>query len=191
MDSTVWGSQAVPRDHGLVLAALASWLLTEALGALMLRNWAASGGIRAARTQKARDPDAMSVPVLAAHAGLNLAGLTCWLCFVASGAIALGWLSLAFMAPAIGLGISTVAIWTPYPLSRAPAVRPGVVPEDVLRRALADEELGQQLVDDLVWRNLTAPTPPRPNPRALIPAGHGVLAIATFLLVVLAVISAG
>lgn len=66
--------------HALGLAALASWLLTEALGAFMLRNWLASGGARAARSERARNPDAMSVPILAVHAGLNLAGFACWLC---------------------------------------------------------------------------------------------------------------
>lgn len=177
--------------HELGLAALASWLLTESLGALMLRNWLASGGARAARAERARDPNAMSVPVLAGHAGLNLAGFACWLCYVLSGAAVFGWLALGFMAPAIGLGISTIAIWTPYPARRAPADRPGVLHQDHLRRALDDDERSEQLVDDLLRRNLTAPVPPRPNPRALIPVGHGVLAIATFLLVVLAVVSAG
>lgn len=107
-----------------------------------------------------------------------------------SGAAVFGWLALGFMAPAIGLGISTIAIWTPYPVRRAPADRPGVLHHDDLRRAL-DDERSEQIIDDLLRRNLTPPVPPRPNPRALIPADHGVLAIATFLLVVLAVISAG
>lgn len=180
--------------HELGLAALASWLLTEALGAVMLRNWLASGGARAAqaaRSDRARDPDAMSVPILAAHAGLNLAGFASWLCYVLSGMAIFGWVALGFMAPAIGLGISTIAIWTPYPVRRAPAVRPGILRHDDLRRALDDDGRSEQIVDDLLRRNLTPPVPPRPNPRALIPAGHGILAIATFLLVVLAVISAG
>src|SRR6202007_2282138 len=107
----------MPSGHALPFYALASWLLTEFLGALMVRSWIAGGGMRAARQRPAR-PDAMSLPVLAGHAGLNLAGLVCWICFVVSGAGALAWLALAFMAPAIGLGISTVTIWTPYPGSR-------------------------------------------------------------------------
>jgi hypothetical protein len=212
----------MPSGHALPLYALVSWLLTELLGALMVRSWIAGGGMRASRQRPAR-PDAMSLPVLAGHAGLNLAGLVCWICFVLSGAGALAWLALAFMAPAIGLGISTVTIWTPYPGGRhdtdrsaepAPAesspaepgspeysttesrsatipVRPGVVPEDELKRRLADDELATQLVDELLSRNFAQPSARNVNLslRPLIPLGHGVLAIATFLLAVLAAIA--
>jgi hypothetical protein len=198
----------MPSGHAMPLYALASWLLTELLGAFMARSWIAGGGMRAARQRPARS-DAMSLPVLAGHAGLNLIGLTLWICFVLSGARALAWLALAFMAPAIGLGISTVAIWTPYPGGgretgepaepRQPAhgpaehpAQPGVMPEGELKRRLADEELAAQLVDELLNRNF-AQTPVRTanwSLKPLIPLGHGVLAIATFLLAVLAAIAA-
>jgi hypothetical protein len=194
----------MPSGHALPLYALASWLLTELLGALMLRSWIASGGMRAARQRPARS-DAMSLPVLAGHAGLNLAGLVCWIGFVLSGAAALAWLALAFMAPAIGLGISTVTIWTPYPGSRresgdsdsgasGPARHPAaprVIPEHELRRRLSDDDLAAQLMDELLSRNF-AQSPARTvnwSLRPLIPLGHGVLAIATFLLAVLAAIA--
>lgn len=206
----------MPSGHALPLYALVSWLLTELLGALMVRSWIAGGGVRVARQRPARS-DAMSLPVLAGHAGLNLAGFVCWIGFVLSGAAALAWLALAFMAPAIGLGISTVAIWTPYPGRRSaggssgpgpaesgsaepgsgasrPArlsARPGVMPEHELRRRLSDDELAAQLVDELLSRNF-AQSPARTanwSLRPLIPLGHGVLAIATFLLAVLAAIA--
>ncbi len=217
----------MPSAHALPFYALASWLLTELLGALMLRSWIAAGGMRAARQRPAR-PDAMSLPVLGGHAGLNLAGLICWICFVLSGAAPLAWVALAFMAPAIGLGISTVTIWTPYPggrqdtgaplesdsaesgppesgsaesgsaesgLAESPPARlpaqPRVMPEKELKRRLADEELAAQLVDELLSRNF-AQSPARTvnwNWRPLVPLGHGVLAIATFLLAVLAAVA--
>jgi len=212
----------MPSGHALPLYALVSWLLTELLGAAMVRSWIAGGGMRAARQRPAR-PDAMSVPVLASHAGLNLAGLICWICFVASGSVALAWLALVFMAPAIGLGISTVTIWTPYPggrrdtadsaepgraESRPPedstaepgpaesepgrlAAQPRVVPEDELKRRLSDDELAAQLVEELLSRSFAQP-PARTvtwSWRPLIPVGHGVLAIVTFLLAVLAAIA--
>src|SRR5215469_15136026 len=202
----------MPSGHALPLYALASWLLTELLGALMVRSWIASGGVRAARQQPAR-PDAMSLPVLAGHAGLNLAGLVCWICFVLSGAAPLAWLALVFMAPAIGLGISTVTIWTPYPGGRqgtgaqaepgheqpvsaesSPATlpaRPRVMPQDELKRRLSDDELAAQLVEELLSRSF-GHLPGRRvkwSWRPLVPAGHGVLAIATFLLAMLAAIA--
>jgi hypothetical protein len=196
----------MPSGHALPFYALASWLLTELLGALMLRSWIAGGGARAARQRPAR-PDAMSLPILAGHAGLNLAGLVCWICFMLSGATVPAWLALVFMAPAIGLGISTVTIWTPYPGGTAesgtaesgsaesrPAQLPGrsgVMPEHELRRRLSDDELAAQLVDELLSRSFAQP-PARTvkwSLRPLIPLGHGVLAIATFLLAVLAAIA--
>jgi manganese efflux pump family protein len=185
----------------LALAALVSWLATELLGALMLRSWIAKGGIRAAQ-RKPADPEAMSLPILAGHAGLNLTALLCWVVFVTTGVKPLAWIALGLMAPAIGLGISTVTIWTPYPGRTAPdlgetppvpAAQPGVVSGDALDRALADERLSQQLVDDLISRSLAPETPVRGSGlglRPLVPLAHGVLAIATFMLAVLAAIAA-
>lgn len=184
--------------HALDITTLASWLSTEALGAFMVRGWITGGGARAARQRPAR-PEAMSVPVLVGHAGLNAAGLLCWIIFVAAGAKPAGWLALALMAPAIGLGISTVAIWTPYPAPRhhgrtvgARNPAPGVLPDHVVKRALEDDVLSQRLVDELLERNLVAP-PVRTvgwSLRPLVPVGHGALAIITFVLAVLSVIAA-
>jgi hypothetical protein len=194
--------------HALDVATLATWLSTEALGAVMVRGWIASGGARAARQRPSR-PETMSLPVLVAHAGLNAAGLLCWIIFVAAGAKPAGWLALVLMAPAIGLGISTVAIWTPYPAPRpgggnggepprAPPVPParqpgpGVLPDHAVKRALEDDVLSQRLVDELLERNLVAP-PVRTvgwSLRPLVPVGHGALAIVTFVLAVLSVIAA-
>jgi hypothetical protein len=193
--------------RALDIATLVTWLVTESLGAFMVHSWIASGGARTAR-QRPGGRDVMSLPVLVAHAGLNAAGLLCWIIFVAFGAKPAGWLALVLMAPAIGLGISTVAIWTPYPAPRrrdpsasgdpeaAPASgsrhpAPGVLPDHVVKRALEDDELSQQLVDQLLERNLVEP-PVRPlgfSMRPLIPAGHGVLAIATFMLALLSVVA--
>jgi hypothetical protein len=186
-----------PGGHSLPFYALASWLLTELIGALMVRSWMAGGGVRAARQTPPRS-DAMSLPVLAGHAGLNLAGLVCWVCFVLSGATALAWLALAFMAPAIGLGISTLTIWTPYPAVCADPEpdggrrEPGVLSASEVARALGDEELSQKLVDELLRANLAPLRARKPqwSLRPLVPLAHGVLALATFLLALLAAIAA-
>ena len=178
--------------RGLELAALVTWLATEALGAIMLRGWIASGGAARARRQPA-NAGGMSLPVLAGHAGLNLCGLLCWIVFLASGTRIIAFVALGFMAPAIGLGISTVTIWTPYPGGRAKPDDPSpVVPDDLVKRALEDEVLGQRLVDELLDHNLGQPSARKVgwSWRPLIPAGHGVLAIITFLLATLAAITA-
>jgi hypothetical protein len=181
----------MPR-HALDVATLLSWLATELLGAFMVRSWISRGGIRAAR-QRPASPDAMSLPVLAGHAGLNAAGLLCWIVFLAAAAKPAAWLAIVLMAPAIGLGISTVTIWTPYPGPRQHApdeVR--LLAENEIRHALRDEQLTSQLVDEFLARNLEPPPrTPGWHLRPLVPAGHGVLAIATFSLAVLSAVSAG
>jgi hypothetical protein len=182
----------VPTGRGLDLAVLLCWLVTEGLGAIMLRGWIRSGGAARARQQPIRE-EGMSLPVLAAHAGLNLTGLVFWIIFLLSGAKVLAFVALGFMAPAIGLGISTVTIFTPYPGGRAKPDEPmPVVPDHVVKRALEDHALGQQLVDQLLDRNLSQPSARKVGwtLRPLIPAGHGVLAILTFLLATLAAIAA-
>ena len=176
----------------LDVAALLVWLLTESFGAFMLRGWIVSGGAARARRQP-RQADGMSLPVLASHAGLNLTGLLFWVIFLLSGVKVLAWVAIGFMAPAIGLGISTVAIWTPYPGGQPkPDEPPPRVPDAVIKRALEDDAVAQRLVDEMLERNLAQP-PARTvgwSWRPLIPAGHGVLAIVTFLLATLAAIAA-
>jgi len=199
----------MPTGRTLDIATLVTWLAAEALGAFMVRSWVAGGGARAAR-QRPPGADVMSLPVLVAHAGLNVLALLCWMIFVVAHAKPAAWLALVLLAPAIGLGISTVTIWTPYPGPRPqrrraesqrqapagagglPARGPGVLPDHEVKRALEDEARSRKLVDELLARNL-APQPARTvgwNLRPLIPAGHGILAIATFVLAVLAVIAA-
>ena len=201
-------------NHTLAVGALGSWLLAEALGLLMLSNWVSSG---AARLRKTR-PDGMSLPVLASHAGLNLTGLLCWVAFLLSNSPVAAWLALGFMVPAIGLGVSTVSVWTPYPVRRAQPEAPAfpgadperpapmgpagqvdwrhaAIPDDVLARAMEDDAFASKLAEDLLIRNLayearTTDRTMRIDVRAAIPLAHGILAIATFLLATLAAISA-
>ena len=185
--------------HSLAVGALVSWLLTEALGAYMARNWVTSGAARRRR----ENPDGMSLPVLVGHAGLNLTGLCCWIVFVLTGSVLAAWLAICFMVPAIGLGVSTVSVWTPYPVARPDAelraaeeeARHRAIQDQVIARSLDDETLARQLVEDLLAVNLAvgaakAPRRPSLDPRALVPLAHGILAIATFLLATLAAVSA-
>jgi len=187
--------------HSLAVGTLVTWLVTEALGAFMVLGWAASGGARAARRRPAGE-EVMSLPVLIGHAALNAAGLLCWIIFLSAWVKPAAWIALGLMAPAIGLGISTVTIWTPYPGPRrrgqptvaGPAAElMGVLPDELVKRALEDEKLSRSLVEGLLQRNL-APAPARSvgwNLRPLVPLSHGVLAIATFVLAILAVVAAG
>src|SRR5262249_26147348 len=102
-------------------------------------------------------------------------------------------------------GICTVTVWTPYPARRPPdepgpadprAAGPGlVVTDQMLELTLTDEALTSKLVDDLVERMLADPDPPAPPSRRwqlapAVPILHGILAFATFLLVMLGAIGA-
>lgn len=184
-------------SHSLALAALVVWLLAEALGAFMLRNWVTSGAARRRREH----PEGMSLPVLMGHAGLNLAGLSCWIGFVLTRSAIPAWLGICLLVPGIGLGVSTVSIWTPYPVARRVGGQPAgerqparAIPDHVLARSLEDETAATRLVDDLLARNLADeaadPRTLRVDPRTVVPLAHGMLAIATFLLAILAAISA-
>ncbi|MGI9009144.1 MAG: hypothetical protein ACR2FU_23650 [Streptosporangiaceae bacterium] len=178
--------------HGLAVAALVSWLVAEVLGAWMLRRWILAGGASRAPGRG----DGTSAPIVFCHAGLALAGLTTWVVFLVTWSATPAWLAIGFLAPAIGLGVSTVTTWTPYPVRPPPA--PPVAPrpaddDDTLRRALASETLTGQLIDDLLARMLAEPDQaarPRSRLAPLIPVLHGVAAIVTFLLTVLAAIAA-
>jgi hypothetical protein len=106
--------------------------------------------------------------------------------------------------PAIGLGLSTVTLLTPFPApdsaGRAGAGGQLAAPaEDALASRLTDSTLTHALTDAalasrLVDEVLAGAAAPAPRPRAkghaaaLIPASHGVLALTTFLLAVLAAV---
>jgi hypothetical protein len=225
-----------PDNRALAVATLVSWLITEGLGAYMLGSWIASGG---PRQQRAR-PDGLPRPVIFGHAGLALTGFAWWVSYLVTGSAALAWLAIGFLAPAVGLGLSTVTVWTPYPARRAgtgglagprrdrpdgggpdregaghdpgdrdagsdaaavPAehasrddVPAGMLTDEMLARALSDQALTSELVDDLLASMLAVPQPPARIPRwhlaPLIPAAHGVTALATIMLAVLAAIPA-
>src|SRR6266699_1895103 len=97
--------------RGLAVATLVTWLSAELLGAYMLRNWIASGGFR---DRQARPPG-LSPALIFWHAGLAFGGVVSWVSFLVTASAAAAWLAIGFLAPAIGLGVSTVTVWTPYP----------------------------------------------------------------------------
>jgi hypothetical protein len=180
-------------SRALAFATLISWLIAEGLGAYMLSRWLASGGARQHRAQ----PDGVPRSVIFGHAGLAFTGFTGWVSFLATGSAALAWLAICFLAPAIGLGIAIVTVWTPYPARRAAAgAEPpaGIGAGETLAGALSDETLTSRLIDDLLASMLAVPQPAARRPKwhlaPVIPAAHGAAALATFLLAILAAVAA-
>ena len=193
----------------LGIAALSTWLVDAVSGVYMLGTWIARGGLRRERTTG----DRLAPRVVLGHFGIATTGLLLWTSFLVTRWVYLAWLAVGLLMVAIGLGISTVTLWTPFPAHRAgtgtpagpdPAAdRPaadassapaeetltGRLTDEMLNRALTDEVLLGQLVDDVVASAHAAPPRAgqgrRKHLATVIPAGHGLAAIATFLLAVL------
>jgi hypothetical protein len=190
----------------LAVITLASWLLTASIGGFMFGTWLARGGLRQRRVTGTGPPPG----VIFGHAGLAVTGLAVWAAYVATAWPALAWAAVGLLMPVIGLGISTVTLWTPYPVAGGGAARgpagagstvegvlaapaPDVltrrITDEMLARALTDPELASNLTDMVVASLAGQPAPARRRSRRhlapLIPAGHGAAAVATFLLAVL------
>ena len=202
---------AAPTAHSgaLGLATLLTWIFTASIGAYMLRSLVSHGALGRQRSVR----DGLSPRVLYGHFSLALSGLVVWAAFLATGWGPLTWVAVALLTPAIGLGICTVTLWTPYPRppgEPARAAGPGRPADDghgqgllappaqddaagrvtdaTLARALTDEVLAARLVDEVI-ASLPEGTPRRPRkprvyPAAVIPFGHGLGALATFTLAV-------
>ena len=162
----------------LGLVTLLTWVFTACLGGFMLGSWAAGGGISQRRGSGAGPP----LAVIFGHASLALTGLLVWASALLTGWISLAWAAVGLLMPAIGLGLSTLTLWTPYPGRRpaegrgppgaaAPMVTgsaasgpgsmtgtrgtdpvSGRVTDDLLTKALTDEVLAGELTDMVVAR---------------------------------------
>ena len=93
------------------IATLISWVLTASIGARMLRSTIIGGGLRRQRASR----DRVFPGLLFVHFSLALTGLAVWAGYVITGRHWLAWIAVGLLMPAIGLGISTVTLWTPYP----------------------------------------------------------------------------
>lgn len=174
-----------PTGRPLAVAALIAWLLTAGIGAYMLRTWVTRGGLRAQRATGVGVPPV----VVFGHAGVALTGLAVWLSYLGTGWAPLAWLGVGFIATAVMLGISTVTMWTPYPIAV-----PETVSDRVPEASRAPGPVSFEVTDEMIARLLADPFPGRRRRKLrlvpLIPAGHGFAALATFMLATLAAISA-
>lgn len=172
------------------IATLVAWVLTAGLGGYMLRSLIARGGVRQQRAAR----EGLPPVVLFAHFGLAGTGLLVWITYLAAGQRWLAWLAVGVLMPAIGLGISTVTLWTPYPgpaAAPAPGETASTTPGVTGSTTPGEEDpAADRFIDDLVAHLLAEPPQAGRMPRlrlsALIPVGHGLAATATFLLAVLA-----
>jgi len=172
----------------MAIAAMIAWVLTASIGVYMLRTWVTRGGLRRQRATGVGVPPA----VVFGHASTALTGLLIWLGFVDTRLDLLAWLGVAVVAGAIALGVCTVTLWTPYPVAVPPAVPPAVAPA-VAPSATPAADPGT-VTDEMIADLLADPFPASRRPRltmaGLVPVAHGFAALTTFMLAVLAAISA-
>jgi hypothetical protein len=169
----------------MAIAAMIAWVVTASIGFYMLRTWVTRGGLRRQRSTGVGVPPA----VVFGHASAALTGLAIWLGFVDTGLDLLAWLGVAVVTGAIALGVCTVTLWTPYPVAVPPAPAPPAAVAGA--PAPADEDT---ITDEMIAELLADPVPASRRPRLklvpLIPVAHGFAALTTFMLAVLAAISA-
>ena len=168
----------------MATAAMIAWVLTASIGVYMLRTWVTRGGLRRQRATGVGVPPA----VVFGHASAALTGLLIWLGFVDTGLDLLAWLGVTAIGCAIALGVCTVTLWTPYPVAVPPAPAPAAAP-----KATPATEPGT-VTDEMIAELLADPFPASRRPRlklaGLVPVAHGFAALTTFMLAVLAAISA-
>jgi hypothetical protein len=171
-------------EMSMAIAAMIAWVLTASIGVYMLRTWVTRGGLRRQRATGVGVPPA----VVFGHASAALTGLLIWLGFVRTRSDLLAWLGVTVVAGAIALGVCTVTLWTPYPVVVPPAAAPAVAP-----KATGAAEPGT-VTDEMIAELLADPFPAARRPQlklaGLVPVAHGFAALTTFMLAVLAAISA-
>lgn len=144
----------------MAIAALISWLLTAVGGFYMLGTWIAKGGTRAPRTTKF--PPAL----IFGHFALAAIGLVLWIIFVFADNKGLAWTAFIVMIPVALLGFTMFFRWLPTYRARAASTAGGP------GTTAASEQ-----------------APEKHFPVAVV-AGHGLFAVVTVVLVLLATLQA-
>ena len=198
----------------MALATLVCWLLAGAAGIYMFTTWLASGGPGHQRSRR----DGLPPAVILTHLSAGALGLVAWVSYLLSGQAWLAWTGVGLLMPGIGLGICTVTLWAPYPtppgrgtpviddagpggagpvsgmLAAPPENAIGYrLTDEGLARALASEAHAARLINEALASLPAQQAPARKSRRhlaPLIPAGHGIAAVATFVLAVVSAISA-
>ena len=197
----------------MAVAALVSWLLAGAAGTYMFGTWLSRGG----RDHQRARSDGLPPVVIFSHLSFGALGFAAWVSFLVTRWDWLAWTGVGLLMPGIGLGICTVTLWAPYPTQPGPRGAPVAedagpggagpvggmlaapaedaigdrVTDEALATALSNEVLAGQLINDML-ADLPGQREPARKSRhhltPLIPAGHGLAAVATFVLAVLSAI---
>jgi hypothetical protein len=87
-------------------AALIAWIITAGGGFVLLSIWLARGGMRQRAGQRLIKP-----PLILGHFLLAAGGLVVWIVYLITDSDALGWIALAVLGVVAVLGFTMFAIW--------------------------------------------------------------------------------
>jgi hypothetical protein len=175
-------------DVGLSLAALGAWILAAGSGSYILGAWISHGGIRRLRAGGA----GLSPVVIFGHFALAATGLLVWIIFLATGWAALAWAAVGLLLPVAGLGMAMLTLGLSGEPARAvlagpvPAVPLPVGPVPAVPVPVGPVPAGPLPVGSL----LAGQAPAARHTSLLVVLGHGLLAVGTILLVLLAALAA-
>src|SRR5262245_13782337 len=142
------------------IAALVVWIVTAVGGFVLLGTWVAKGGLRPVEEGGGTR---FTPAVLFGHFLLAAAGLLLWIAYVASDTDSLGWIALVILVPVALLGFTMVYRW--YNDRRVTASASGI----------------GGVTDTTGAAEQAFPVP--------VVVLHGVLAVTTVVLVLIAVLS--
>ena len=184
------------KNLGMDTAALIAWLVTAGSGAYVLGSWLAHGGSLRRRTGGTGAPPA----VIFGHCGLALTGLVIWIVYMVVGWAALAWIAVGVLLPVAGLGMAALAIGLPG-LPSLPGLQGRPVPAVAGSAAAGTPTAGSATsttgTASTTGTGSTATGGPARTASAkrrlspLIVVLHGVLAVTTMLLVLLAALGVG
>ncbi|MFL6161336.1 MAG: hypothetical protein ACJ74U_03830 [Jatrophihabitantaceae bacterium] len=144
------------------VAALITWILTAGGGFFLLATWIRNGGARSQSGGNSHFPPAL----IFGHFALAAIGLIVWIIYVVSDTRALAWTAFGLLVPVALLGLAMFVRWIPtYRARQAVPVGGSSAPSD------------------------TGPAE-RHFPVVVVGA-HGVLAVVTVVLVLLAALKIG
>jgi hypothetical protein len=179
------------KDLGMDIAALIAWLVAAGSGAYVLGRWISHGGSLRGRTEGTGSPPA----VIIGHASLALAGLVIWVIYMVAGWAALAWTAVGVLLPVAGLGMAVLTIGFPglpslsgRPSRPIPAVAGSATAGAVMAGSGVASGAVAGGTDTGTIASTTSPGQESAKRRLspLIVVGHGVIAVTTMLLVLLA-----
>jgi len=148
----------------MAIASLVVWILTASGGAFLLAKWVRGGGHRASTASS------LPPPVVFGHFVLAALGLVLWIVYVITDNHPIGWIGVALLAPVVVLGFVMVARW------------------QSTRRRVASTATQPSSTAGMPSPSQNAPERSFPVP---VVVAHGVLAVATIVLALLALAEIG